>query len=134
MFNWLLRLSTALAEAPAAADAAADAATDPALQEPNSIAMLLTTMLPMVLIVAVFYFMMIRPQRKKDKKVKEMLNNLKAGDRICTIGGIYGTIQGFRDDNVVLSVGEEDMPMVIARWAVRNVEAVTIENDGEVLA
>lgn len=133
MFNWLLRLSTALAEAPAAADAAADAATDPALQEPNSIAMLLTTMLPMVLIVAVFYFMMIRPQRKKDKKVKEMLNNLKAGDRICTIGGIYGTIKSLRDDDVTLNVGRENTEIVFARWAIRNVEEVTVENEGELL-
>lgn len=127
MFDWLFSISTAVAET----------VTDPAaaeLGEASPVAMLLTTMLPMLLIVAVFYFMMIRPQRKKDKKVKEMLNNLKAGDRICTIGGIYGTIKGFRDDSVVLSVGEKDMPMVIARWAIRNVEAVTIENDGEVLA
>ena len=42
--------------------------------------------------VAIFYFLLIRPQRKKDKKVKDMLAALKTGDRVCTIGGIYGTI------------------------------------------
>ncbi|NLD03440.1 MAG: preprotein translocase subunit YajC [Clostridiales bacterium] len=91
-------------------------------------------LLPMVLIVVVFYFMLIRPQRKKDKKVKDMLSNLKVGDRICTIGGIYGTITGLREDTIVLSVGGKDTPIVLARWAIRNVEAVTVENEGEILA
>ena len=87
-------------------------------------------MIPMILI---FYFLMIRPQRKKDKQVKEMLNNLKAGDRICTIGGIYGTITGLKDDTVTLSVGRENMSMVVARWAIRSVEEVAIENDSQEL-
>ena len=93
----------------------------------------LVSLLPLVLIFVVFWFMMIRPQRKKDKAVKEMLNNLKAGDRICTIGGIYGTITGIKDDTVTLSVGKDNMQMVIARWAVRSVEEITIENDAQEL-
>ena len=47
---------------------------------------LLGMVIPLVLMFAVFYFLLIRPQRKKDKKVKDMLSNLKVGDRICTIG------------------------------------------------
>ena len=90
----------------------------------------LIIMIPLILI---FYFLMIRPQRKKDKQVKEMLNNLKAGDRICTIGGIYGTITGIKDDTITLSVGRENMSMVVARWAIRSVEEVTIENDSQEL-
>ena len=54
---------------------------------------------PMILIFVVFYFLLIRPQRKKDKEAKEMLDNLKVGDRICTIGGIYGTIVRIKDDS-----------------------------------
>ena len=50
------------------------------------------------------------------------------------IGGIYGTISAIRDDTVTLSVGTSDTPMVIARWAIRNVEAVSVENEGEILA
>lgn len=53
----------------------------------------------------VFYFLLIRPQKKKDKKVKEMLAALKNGDRVCTIGGIYGTITSIKDDTIELSVG-----------------------------
>ena len=72
-------------------------------------------------------------KRKKDKQVKEMLNNLKAGDRICTIGGIYGTITGLKDDTITLSVGKDNLSMVVARWAIRSVEEVTIENDAQEL-
>lgn len=130
MFDWLLGIQSVLAETGAAEAAAAGAEG----AEPSTAAALIQMLLPMVLIVAVFYFMMIRPQRKKDKQVKDMLANLKVGDRICTIGGIYGTITGIRDDNVILSVGAKDTPIVVARWAIRNVEAVTVENEGEILA
>ena len=88
---------------------------------------------PMILIFVVFYFLLIRPQRKKDKEAKTMLDNLKVGDRICTIGGIYGTIKSIKDDTIELSVGREDTKMIVARWAIRNVEEVTVENDGELL-
>ena len=130
MFDWLLGIQTALAEAGAVAPEAAAAAGE----APGTAAALIQMLLPMVLIVVVFYFMLIRPQRKKDKKVKDMLSNLKVGDRICTIGGIYGTITGLREDTIVLSVGGKDTPIVMARWAIRNVEAVTVENEGEILA
>ena len=89
--------------------------------------------LPLILMFVIFYFMLIRPQKKKDKKVKEMLAALKPGDRICTIGGIYGTITGIKDDTIELAVSNENTKLVVARWAIRNVEEVTIENDSEVL-
>ena len=102
-------------------------------EQVSSIAALATTFLPLILIFVVFWFMLIRPQRTKDKQVKEMLNNLKAGDRICTIGGIYGTITGIKDDTITLSVGKDNLSMVVARWAIRSVEEVTIENDAQEL-
>ncbi len=139
MIEKIFGLASAAAEAtaaPAAATVAGSAAPtltpDPSLQM-NSPGNLIMTLLPVLLIVVVFYFFLIRPQRKKDKQVKEMLNNLKAGDRVCTIGGIYGTIVGIKDDTVTLSVGRQDTNMVIARWGIRSVEEVTIENDAEAL-
>ena len=109
-------------------------ATDGAVQEISPVASLISMLLPMVLIFVVFYFFLIRPQKKKDKQVKEMLNNLKKGDRICTIGGIYGTIVNIKDDTITLAVGKDNLSMVIARWGVRSVEELTIENDnGELL-
>ena len=90
-------------------------------------------LLPLVLMFVVFYFMLIRPQKKKDKKIKDMLAALKTGDRICTIGGIYGTITNIKDDTIELAVSTENTKLVVARWAIRNVEEVAIENDAEVL-
>ena len=88
---------------------------------------------PMILIFVVFYFLLIRPQRKKDKEAKAMLDNLKVGDRICTIGGIYGTIVRVKDDVLTIEVGEQKTQMVFARWAVRNVEQLSVTNDSEQL-
>ncbi|MBQ2991982.1 MAG: preprotein translocase subunit YajC [Clostridia bacterium] len=89
--------------------------------------------LPMILIFVIFYFMLIRPQRKKDKEAKKMLENLKVGDRICTIGGIYGTIVRIKDEVLTIEVGEQKSQMMIARWAVRNVEQLSVTNDAETL-
>ena len=128
----LLTLSVA---AFALAETTGDAAATDAAQEMSPVAALLSTFVPMVLIVVVFWLFLIRPQRKKDKKIKEMLAALKVGDRVCTIGGIYGTITNIRDESTVtLSVGPQDVPIVFARWAIRNVEEITVENDTEVLA
>ncbi|MBQ4639808.1 MAG: preprotein translocase subunit YajC [Clostridia bacterium] len=100
----------------------------------NPVAAMLTSLLPLVLMFVIFYFFLIRPQRKKDKKVKEMLAALKPGDRITTIGGIYGTITGIKDDTITLAIGSQRTEMVVTRWAIRQVEEVTVENDGEILA
>ena len=111
------------------------AATGDGTETVGTAATLIGTFLPMVLILVVFWFFLIRPQRKKDKQVKEMLAALKEGDRVCTIGGIYGTILNVRDEKTVtLAIGPQDVPVVFARWAIRNVEEITVENDSEVLA
>ena len=118
----ILGLETAATGAGTATGAAAGGTTE-----------LLGMLIPLVLMFVVFYFLLIRPQRKKDKKVKDMLSALKVGDRICTIGGIYGSITGIKDDTVELAVGKNDTPFVVARWAIRNVEEVAVENDSEML-
>jgi len=92
---------------------------------------LISTVLMMVIMVVVFYFFLIRPQKKKDKAVKDMLDNLKVGDRICTIGGIYGTVTGLRDDQVIIAVGAQKTTMHMARWAVKSVEDAPLESDKE---
>ena len=123
----LLVLADAAATAGAAADASGEAVATAGIGE------MIGMFFPLILMFAVFYFMLIRPQKKKDKKVKEMLAALKHGDRICTIGGIYGTITGIKDDTIELAVSNENTKLVVARWAIRNVEEVAIENDSEVL-
>ena len=81
-----------------------------------------------VLMVAMFAIMII-PQRRRDKKVKDMLGNLKAGDRIRTIGGIYGTISAIKDDTVILLVGPDKVKLVFARGAISQVEDAGVENE-----
>ncbi|WP_346026515.1 preprotein translocase subunit YajC [Beduinella massiliensis] len=132
MMNAFLNL---LADAaPAVGDAAAaagDAATE--VGAAGGILGLVVSLAPMILIFVVFYFMLIRPQRKKDKEAKAMLAALKVGDRICTIGGIYGTIANIKDDVLTVEVGAEKTKLVFARWAIRNVEEISISNDAEAL-
>jgi len=122
------QMLTGLADAAGAAGAATDATV-----AAGGTGELLGMIIPMVLMFVVFYFLLIRPQRKKDKKVKDMLANLKVGDRICTIGGVYGTILAIKDDTIEMSVGRDNVKLVFARWAIRNVEEVTVENDSEAL-
>lgn len=112
-----------LTEAGAAVDSAADGTTQTGIGE------MIGMFLPLILMFVIFYFLLIRPQRKKDKKVKEMLAALKPGDRICTIGGIYGTIAALKEDTVTLKVGSMENTVVFARWAIRSVENVKTEND-----
>ena len=120
-----------LADAAASADAAA--ATAEEIPMSSQIIAMAIQLLPMILIFVVFYFLLIRPQRKKDKEAKQMLESLKVGDRICTIGGIYGTIVRIKDEVLTIEVGEQKTQMMIARWAVRNVEQLSVTNDAETL-
>jgi len=61
---------------------------------------------PLILMFAIFYFLLIRPQQKKAKQHKEMIGNLKIGDRIVTNGGIYGTIVRMKDATIILEIAE----------------------------
>ncbi len=104
---------------------------DPATE--GSFLQMIPSLVMMVGMVAIFYFLLIRPQRKKDKAVKAMLDALKVSDRVCTIGGIYGTVTALKDDTVTLAVGAQKTSMVFARWAIRSVEDAPLENDSEAL-
>lgn len=79
----------------------------------------LVSFLPLVLIFVIFYFMLIRPQKKRDKQTQAMRSNLEVGDEIVTIGGIIGTIVSLRDDNILIETGSDRNKIRIARWAVQ---------------
>lgn len=64
------------------------------------------SMLPMILIFAAMYFLMIAPQRKKQKEHEKMMAALETGDEVITTGGVYGTISNVKDDRFVIRVGE----------------------------
>lgn len=86
-----------------------------------------TLLLPLAMIVVLLVVMVV-PQRRRDKKVKDMLSSLKQGDRVRTIGGIYGTISSIKDDVIVLSVGPDKVKLVFARGAISQVEDAGVEN------
>ena len=125
MLDFLFGISTAVAEGTSTTPGGTPAAGCGG----QDLASILTLILPLLLMVVVFYFLLIRPQKKKDKAVKAMLDALKAGDRVCTIGGIYGTVTSVKDDQVIIAVGAQKTTMHMARWSIKSVEDAPLEND-----
>lgn len=78
-------------------------------------------MLPLVFIFAIFYLLLVLPQQKRQKKWREMLNNLKSGDRVITSGGLRGTIVAVRDESLHLRVPPDNLKLEIDRKAVVSV-------------
>lgn len=72
-----------------------------------------------VVMVALMYFMIIRPQRKKTKEEKQMRENLQVGDEIVTIGGIYGRVISLKEDTMVIESKSDHSKMTVARWALQ---------------
>ena len=69
-------------------------------------ASMMTTIITFALIILIFYFLIIRPQKKKDKETKAMLDAMKKGDKVVTIGGIHGTVVSVKDQTVVIKVDD----------------------------
>ena len=82
----------------------------------------------LIILMILVFAVMIIPQRKREKKIKDMLANLKPGDRVRTIGGIYGTITAIKDDVVTISVGPDKVRLVFIRGAIASVEDSPVEN------
>ena len=110
MFNNVTMLATKLM-----------AASGTAGQEMTTADMLLQ-LLPFVLIIVVFYFILIRPQRKRDKEDEAMRNNLEVGDVVTTRGGIVGKITNIKDDQLTLQTGSDSVKIRVMRWAVAKKE------------
>jgi preprotein translocase subunit YajC len=81
---------------------------------------LLGALIPLILMFAIFYFLLIRPQQKRQKKVQEMHSNLQKGDKIITIGGLHGTIDAIDENRVVVDVNGQ-IKMTFDRQAIREV-------------
>jgi preprotein translocase subunit YajC len=60
------------------------------------------TIVPFVLMFVIFYFLLIRPQQKKEKERKDMISSIQKGDKVLTAGGIYGVVSSFKDDDTVI--------------------------------
>ena len=78
---------------------------------------------PLIFIFAIFYFLLIMPQQRKQKKWQEMLSQLKTGDRVVTSGGVRGIIIALRDDYVHLRVAPDNLKIEVARSAIVSMSA-----------
>ena len=81
----------------------------------------LGSILPLVLIPVIFYFLLMRPNQQKQKQWQEMLANLKPGDRITTTGGIRGTVLALRDDTLHIRVAPDNIKLEVLRSAIASV-------------
>ncbi len=81
---------------------------------------LLTTVGPLILMFAIFYFLLIRPQQKQQKKVREMQDSLSKGDKVVTIGGMHGIVDSIDEEKVVIKAGDGSR-LTFDRRAVRDV-------------
>ena len=78
-------------------------------------------MLPLLLLVPVMYFVMIRPQQKRQKQWQAMLGGIKTGDRVTTAGGIRGVILSIKDDAIIIRVAPDNIKIEVAKSAIASV-------------
>lgn len=78
---------------------------------------------PFILVVGIFYLLIIRPMRTRQKNLENLIGGLKNGDKVITTGGIYGTISGVRDHTFVLKVADQ-VKMEISKNAVASLQAL----------
>lgn len=76
-----------------------------------------STVIMLVLMLGVFYFMLIRPENKRKKEAEELRSNLKVGDQITTIGGIIGKVVSVKDDRFVMETSADQVRIELAKWA-----------------
>ena len=85
----------------------------------NATSSMLFTFLPIIAIFVIFYFLLIRPQKKKDNEAKAMRENIQIGDEIMTIGGIVGIVVRKSEDTVVIETGGDKSKLRIKMWAIQ---------------
>ena len=87
---------------------------------------LLGSLIPFLLIIVIFYLFLIRPQNKKQKETQKMLDALKKGDKVITIGGIHGTVSSVKENTVIVKV-DDDCKLEFNRTAISSVELTEAE-------
>jgi len=90
---------------------------------------MLTMFLPIILMVVVMYFLILRPQRKKEKETQKMRSNMQIGDEVVTIGGIIGRVVSMKEDTIVIETGSDRSKIRILRTAIN--QNNTIHDDVE---
>ena len=87
----------------------------------------MSSILMLVAMFAIFYFMMIRPENKRKKQAEELRNNLKKGDKVTTIGGIIGTIVFVGQDTLVIETSDDRVRLEVTKWAISTTGIQTSE-------
>lgn len=91
----------------------------------------MSTIIMLVILFAIMYFLMIRPENKRKKKAQEMRDGLKKGDTVTTIGGIVGKIVHVNKDTIVIETSDDRVRMELTKWAVSSVGVQTGEQPEE---
>lgn len=78
-------------------------------------------LLPILLLIPLFYLLLIRPQQKRQKQWQQMMGGIKSGDRVTTAGGIRGTIMSIKDDAIVIRVPPDNLKLEISKSAIASV-------------
>jgi len=79
----------------------------------------ITSFIPLILLLAAFYFFIFRPQQKREKESQKMRSSIEIGDDIITIGGIVGTVISIKDDTLVIETAGDKNKIRITRWAIQ---------------
>ncbi len=92
---------------------------------------MLGSILMMVALLGVFYFLMIRPENKRKKEAEQMRAAIKVGDKITTIGGIVGTVVDIKNDNIVIETSADQVRMELTKWSVSTNETAAEKAQAE---
>ena len=88
----------------------------------------LTMFIPLLGVFVIMYFLIIRPQNKKEKQATAMRNSIEVGDGVTTIGGIVGRVASIKEDTFVLETGSDRVKMRFKRWAIQEVEKLNLDS------
>ena len=83
------------------------------------------TVIMLVAMFAIFYFMLIRPENKRKKEAEQMRSAVKTGDRVTTIGGVVGVVVNVKDDKFVMETSADQVRIELAKWAISSNETAT---------
>jgi len=84
-----------------------------------------STLIMMIMMIAIFYFMLIRPENKRKKEAEQMRSAVKKGDKVVTIGGITGTVVDVKDNKFVLETGADQVRIEFEKWALSSNETAS---------
>ena len=87
----------------------------------NSTAALVSSFFPLILMIVVFYFLIIRPQKKRDKQFREMLAAIQVGDNVVMSSGIEGRVITVKEDSITIETGADRVKLTYKKWAVKEV-------------